>query len=129
MTSILSKYKNTNVLRPDRDRLARATRKFAAGVHAQIALARDPEARGHRWTFRTKDGFFMNVKYGRRNLEFPEGTAFELEDEGQVIPFLQDVLRALDAGELDEALLKAATLGHRHPERWHRDGRRRRRCD
>ena len=45
-------------------------------------------------------------------------------DGEQVVPFLWDVLKALDARELDEPLLKAATLA-RHPERWPRDGRHR----
>jgi hypothetical protein len=54
---------------------------------------------------------FLGIRYGNRFLEIkPKKTAVEVGDASQLVPALQTLLAASEAGELDDALLKAADL-------------------
>ncbi len=55
--------------------------------------------------------YFLGIGYGNRFLEIkPKKTSIEVGDASQLVPALHTLLTASEAGELDDALLKAADL-------------------
>ncbi len=65
-----------------------------------------------QWWWKNEAGFyFLGIRYGNRFLEIkPKKTSIEVGDLSQLVPALNTLLTASEAGELDDALLKAADL-------------------
>ena len=106
------------------DPLLRAKRKLADALNRQIENVRNPGQVTHRgrgvqqWWFRHEDGeIYTHVRFGMRPMEFPTGKAFRIGDEEGLIAFYEEVLAALDAGELDEIVERTRKIGARRSGR------------
>lgn len=123
--SFLDKHQPVEVDRqPGSDPLLRAKQKLTAGIERQIENIRNPGKEMHRgrpispWWFRHEDGeIYTHVRFGMRPIEFPSGKAFKIGSEDGLIPFYEELLSAIQTGELDEILDRARKIGARRPGR------------
>lgn len=119
--TFLEKHKAIEIDRqPGPDPLARAKQKLIAGLTRQIENLRTPGQVMHRgkpvseWWFHHDDGaVYTHIRFGMRPIEFPTGKAFRVGEKDDLIGFYQEVISAIEAGELNEVIEASRKIGAR----------------
>jgi hypothetical protein len=115
--------------------LERAREKLLASIAEQIENLRASGTVTRRgkpvspWWFRHEDGeIYTHIRFGMRPMVFPTGKAFKVGAEDGLIPFYEEVIGAIQAGELDEIIEASRKIGaRRHHGSSRKRGRRHRR--
>ncbi len=117
----LDKYQAVEIERPPgEDALERAKRKLINAIKGQIENVKNPGQLNGRgkpirdWSFRDDDGnLYTQIRFGTRPIEFQSGKSFEMASPEEMIPFYNDVIEAVETGELDDIIEKARKIGAR----------------
>ena len=100
--------------------LERAREKLLASIAEQIENLRVPGMVTRRgksvspWWFRHEDGeIYTHIRFGMRPMVFPTGKAFKVGAEDDLIPFYEELIGAIQTGELDEIIEESRKIGAR----------------
>lgn len=84
----------------------RSYKDTETGLRKQVAAPK----RVKQWWFKADNGkLLLNVRYGTRLIEFAKGkTSVEVASTEQLVPTLELIKQAVEAGELDEQIVAAS---------------------
>ncbi len=127
----LDKYTAVDVERDlIQDVLGKAKRKLITAINQQIENVKNPGQLNGRgkpirdWSFRDDAGdLYTQIRFGTRPIEFSTGKSFAIAGPEELVPFYTDVIKAVEAGELDDIIDDARKIGARgHGRRRGRHG-------
>ncbi len=83
--------------------------RYVQDVETGERVKREVPLRFRRWWWQTPEGTVMlDVRYGNRRLEIkPKKAAIEVGSKDSLVPTLNTLKDAVEAGELDQVLLAA----------------------
>lgn len=100
------------------DPLARAKDKLIKGLKRQITMITEPQKLDRigkpfrQWWFRHSDGLiYTHIRFGTRPMRFATGKSFKVGREEDLVPFYQEAIAAIEAGEFDDIIEKSRVIG------------------
>ncbi len=110
--SLLSGLKFEDVERPLIDPLTKARGMFENSLREQIEILNGSRT-GRRWTFMIGGKSYIQLRFGNRPLDLGQGSAIRVRAPENYAETFELLLEALNRGEFDLALSKAAEANKR----------------